>query len=461
MGMVLTTRARWRWRWSLRVRLLAVVLLGLLPIAVLLGFLWQGARDRDRDDTLSNLTQTAEAVGVIADDLFDEGITLGQAIATDPAILSLDPARFAPRLREIHARVPQYTNIMVVDGAGTILGWTAPDPLPAPPPSVAERRFFARVVDTGRPTTIRVTGEIGPHPIETGVAVPITAADGSLLGLLAITLDPAHVSRRLDQVRPFSGQVFSLIDPNGQIAMYIGPVSQQAATLTWEQRDRSGRPEVQAALAGKTSSTAAFRGAWTGQDRLAAFTPTARHGWVIGSTWTITQALGPTRQAEQRELAVFVAIVLVILVGALALSRAMVAPIRRLAEHARELGDGHFVRINDTLSDDEIGDLTVAFNAMGERLQGTLNDLRQERARLETVLHHLPVGVVIRSDGSGACRSRRDTRLIRPPVAAASTETADRTPKMNGRSCARWPPARRSEMRRSPSNARTGPRAFS
>ena len=85
--------SRHRYRWSLRARLLAVLLLALLPIAVLLGFLWTGARERDRNDTLRSLTQTAEAVAVIADNLFDEGIALGYAVATDPDVQSLDAVR--------------------------------------------------------------------------------------------------------------------------------------------------------------------------------------------------------------------------------------------------------------------------------------------------------------------------------------------------------------------------------
>lgn len=384
---------RGRRRWSLRLRLVAVVLLALLPIAGLLAFLWHSARERDRDDALGNLTQTSEAVAVIADTVFDEGITLGQAIATDPTVQSLDPARFVPRLREINALAPHYTNIIVADASGTVLGWSAPEP--PPPTSVADRPFFAQVTGSRQPTTIPVVDGQGSWTLGTGVAVPLASTDGSVVGLVAITFDPEHVARRLGQVRPFSGQGFALIDPTGRIAMVLGPAAQLASGLTWEQRDRSHRPEVQAALAGQVTTSTTFRGALTGQERLAAFAPTPRHGWVVVSTWTIEQALGPTRQAAQRELVIFVAIVLTVLAGALAASRALIEPLRRLAEHARRLGDGRFERIDDPMPDDEIGDLAASFNVMGERLQGILDDLRRERAHLETIVEHLPVGVLI------------------------------------------------------------------
>lgn len=263
---------RGRYRWSLRLRLLAVVLLALLPIAALLAFLWHGARERDRDDALGNLTQTVEAVAVIADTVFDEGITLGEAIATDPAVQTLDPIRFLPRLREISARAPHNTNIVVVDSKGAILGWTAPEPLPAHA-SVADRPFIARVTSTGQATTVHVVNDNGPYAFGTGVAVPIVSTDGVLVG--------------------------------------------------------------------------------------------------------------------------------VVLAGALVASRALIAPLRRLAEHAGRLGDGHFERIDHAVPDSEIGDLAVSFNVMGERLQRTIEDLRHERTRLATTLHYLPVGVVIRAAPSG------------------------------------------------------------
>jgi signal transduction histidine kinase len=392
---------RKRCRWSLRIRLVAVVLLALLPIAALLAFLWHGARERDREDALDNLTQTSEAVAVIADTVFDEGITLGLSIATDPAVQSLDPVRFVPRLREIHTLVPHYTNIIVVDADGTILGWTDPEPPAAGKASVAQRSFFQRLKASGQPTTIHVVDDQGPSAIGIGVAVPIVAADGSLAGTVAIVFDQNHISQRLGQVRPFSGQEFALIDPTGRIALFVGQHAPLAGRLTWEQRDRSQVPEVQQALAGQISTSSTFRGTFTGQERLAALTPTPRHGWVVFSTWTAAQALGPTRQAEQRELTIFVAIVLVILIGAVVASRSLIAPLRRLAEHASRLDDGHFERIDGPTPNNEIGDLTASFNTMGERLQRTIDKLRQERARLATVLHHLPVGAVIRSAPSG------------------------------------------------------------
>jgi signal transduction histidine kinase/HAMP domain-containing protein/ActR/RegA family two-component response regulator len=269
---------------------------------------------------------------------------------------------------------------------------------------VAERPFFKRVTSSGQPTTMRVVNPASEIILGNGVAVPVFGQDGALTAVIAISFDPDHMSSRLGRITLFPGQVLTLIDPNGRVAVLIGSSNWSLANLTWEQRDRTELPEVQAALAGQIVRSTTYRSPLSFQNaepRFAVFTPTPRYGWVVTATLPPSQALGPTRQAQQRELTIFVAIVLVIVGGALVASRGIIAPLRRLAEHAHALGDGRFEPIVGIRSSDEIGDLAATFNVMGERLQRTLEDLRQERARLTVILEHLPVGVVIRSAPHG------------------------------------------------------------
>ena len=136
------------------------MLVSLLAIATLLAISWVSLRTREQAESLENLTQTAQSVAVIADLTLDEGITLARAIASDSDVETLDPSRFVPRLRTLHAIYPQYSNILVVDAQGTVRGWAADTPFPSPAPSVADRGFFGRVTGTGQPTPIRV----GPKP---------------------------------------------------------------------------------------------------------------------------------------------------------------------------------------------------------------------------------------------------------------------------------------------------------
>jgi signal transduction histidine kinase/ActR/RegA family two-component response regulator/HAMP domain-containing protein len=384
-----------RYRWSLRVRLLAVVLLALLPIICLLLFLWVDARQRERDESLRNLRQTTEAVAVIADAVFDEGIALGQALSTDPAIQALDPASFTRRLQVVQSRLQRFRRLVVIDASGTLLGWSAQEPLPAPAPRVADRRFFQRVMATGQPTPIRSTAVPGPDDIETGVAVPLFDDGGLVRGVIVVLFDTHDLTSRLSPVQLFPGQVVTLIDPNGRVVVLLGTANRTVADLTPEQRLRGDLPEVQAALTGLHVTTDGYYGPLSGERRLASFVPTPRHGWVVSATWATAQAFAATQRAQQRELIIFIGIALVILGGAFVASRALIRPLRRLAEHARRLGDGRFEPIPDSRAIREISELTDTFNVMGERLRRSMSDLSEREEMVRALLDQFPASVAI------------------------------------------------------------------
>src|SRR6266542_1586120 len=211
-------------------------------------------------------SQAAHAV--VADDTFDDGITLARAIALDPPVQSLDAAQLGSRLRAFRAVYPRIQTIVVAGMNGTVLGWSADERLPDPAPSIVDRPFLARVTQTGQPTTIRVVNTEGPLAFSTGVAAPISTADGATVGVVAVILKLESIGSRLTEIRLFPGQVLTLIDPNGRVALFVGINGVTSVEVPWEQRDRSALPEVQAALGGEEVTSATYRGVRTGQERL-------------------------------------------------------------------------------------------------------------------------------------------------------------------------------------------------
>jgi len=403
-----------QWR-GLRVKLIGLVLVSLVLIAGLLGVGWFSSREREQAEALENLTQTAEFVAVIAENTFDEGAAVARAVAADPAIVTFDPVQVAPRLRALKALYPHYTNILLTDRHGIVVGWGLDEPLPSPRQSVATRGFFRRVVATHRPTPIRVTNGRGAEAVGIGVAVPVLDTTGALVGIVAITFDPDHIASRLAPVGMLPSQVVTLIDPEGRTATFSGGGGLTPDALTWEQRDQTGVPGVQAALHGEVATTVAFDSPLLGDRRLAAFVPTPRYRWVVGASWPVAEAVAPAWELRQRELLLFLALALIIVAGALIASHTVIAPLRRLTEHTRRLGDSRFEPIVGVQQNDEIGELAATFNLVGERLQRTLSDLRQEQARLTALVENLPVGIVIRDapDGTLALVNTRAQQIWR------------------------------------------------
>ena len=92
-------------------------------------------------------------------------------------------------------------------------------------------------------------------------------------------------------------------------------------------------------------------------------------------------------------IAAFAAIVLAILMAG-----PITRSIRRLIQVAGRLADGDLDARLYLTSDDDLGDLGRAFNFMADELRDRVNDLADERGRLEAVLENMADGVVITDD---------------------------------------------------------------
>ena len=76
------------------------------------------------------------------------------------------------------------------------------------------------------------------------------------------------------------------------------------------------------------------------------------------------------------------------------LSKTMVTPIQRLTEGAMRVAKGDFSRKIEVDSQDEIGVLTDTFNDMAGQLRETLDQVENERNKLDTLFLHMTDGVV-------------------------------------------------------------------
>jgi two-component system sensor histidine kinase ResE len=92
-------------------------------------------------------------------------------------------------------------------------------------------------------------------------------------------------------------------------------------------------------------------------------------------------------------LAAFIAIVLTT-VFAFFLSTRITAPLRKMRQAAFEVARGKFDTKVPILTHDEIGELAMAFNQMGRRLQFNINALNQEKEQLASILSSMADGVI-------------------------------------------------------------------
>ncbi len=80
------------------------------------------------------------------------------------------------------------------------------------------------------------------------------------------------------------------------------------------------------------------------------------------------------------------------------LSKAITAPIQNLTKGAKLVAAGDFSQKIEVHSKDEIGVLTGTFNHMKKTLKTTIDEVAGEREKLETVFSHLQAGVISFTD---------------------------------------------------------------
>jgi len=76
------------------------------------------------------------------------------------------------------------------------------------------------------------------------------------------------------------------------------------------------------------------------------------------------------------------------------LSKTLITPIERLTEGAEEVAAGDFSHKLHVESRDEIGVLTATFNGMASQLRSTIQEVENERNKLDTLFLHMTDGVV-------------------------------------------------------------------
>ena len=91
--------------------------------------------------------------------------------------------------------------------------------------------------------------------------------------------------------------------------------------------------------------------------------------------------------------ATILAICITMLLGSI-LARTITGPIKEVTSQAEKLAKGDFGHIIAVKSDDEVGQLAEMFNYMTLRLKSTLDEMYNEKSKIETILTYMTDGVV-------------------------------------------------------------------
>jgi signal transduction histidine kinase len=365
-----------KWRFGgLRTRLLAVVLIGIVPTSVLLYARIadeQAARLADvRTEAQLLVESQARNVAGVLD--ATRAILLGASQA--PAVLRREVARANILCRNVMAKTADYSNIALADSNGRV--WASAAPVAGITDISAERWFrearSRRRFALGTQAISRTTG----RPV-IPCAYPVLDGRGRVADVMVAEVNVDRLRRVLSGALP-DGASSTLVDREAVVVARI-------PTLPGIEGAKLADAELVRTVLRGSRGTSRIRGL-DGIVRIYAFAPVVEekesplHLTIGFDERGIT---GAANRAYQQAIVVFLLTAVVALGLAWAVAETSVArPTRQLIETAQRLASGDFsVRSNLPRASDEFGQLGNEFDSMAGAIQQRLTDVQRARDEL-------------------------------------------------------------------------------
>ena len=123
-------------------------------------------------------------------------------------------------------------------------------------------------------------------------------------------------------------------------------------------------------------------------------------GWVIVAEMDYREAIQPILLLGERILFISFLVFIFLTIGVFILSKRITAPLVRLTETAKEVGDGRFEQTLPIIYHDEIGMLTQVFNKMILQINHTTSSLKEREQRLTHFYKATIDGIVLHKTGA-------------------------------------------------------------
>ncbi|MGE3932880.1 MAG: sensor histidine kinase [Rhodospirillaceae bacterium] len=334
----------WVRRLGLRGRLIALALIGLVPMLAFAGVLLAQFADAARDSLQARVRDTASTVALIVDQEIQRAQSLLIALAASPQLDSDDLAGFH---RQAALSTPdRFRWIILFDRernqvVNTLKPFGTPLPKGMPAPGVEE------VLRTGRPAvTDLITGALAGRPI-VATGVPVLRND-KVTAVLSVTVSVEALSALLAAQPIPEGWTVALIDRGGRI------IARNRAAETYV-----GKRPVPALV---EAIRAAPRGSLEiptleGTLTYAAFARAAASGWSVAVGAPQAALESPLRRTLVTLVSGGGVLLALTVLLAMATARRIAAPVHRLVAAAHAVGRGEVPAVAPTgiAEADEVG----------------------------------------------------------------------------------------------------------
>jgi len=388
--------------WSLRAKLMALIVLALLPIIALEIHAAREASLRADVEVRSEAVRLARLVASNQQTVFEAAQQLLMTLAQVENLRSPASANGCRSLlQRLLATNPLYANLGAIDSEGNV--FCSGVDLPAAI-NVVEMDYFRELTNNPSVSTggFDSERELALRPAYV-MAYPVTDAERRFLGAVFVAIDVQAASELSANVALPPGATMSVIDEEGQYILHY-PDPEKAIGRRAELQNL-----VQSIPAGGSEAT--LTATIEGVERI--YVVEQLRGPAVRDLHVIVgiekaPAYAPYRKALKRQLLIITSIALSALAAAWILgSLFIVRPARHLVNVARSVSRGNLeVRSELPLETGEFGEIGGAFNQMADALERRIDELNGMQRELREAHDDLESRVERRTEELNLARLR-------------------------------------------------------
>ena len=207
------------------------------------------------------------------------------------------------------------------------------------------------------------------------VYIPIKQYPGKYVGVLEAEVNLGSVWNEVLQARIGKEGFTYVVDASGRV------IAHPDKRLVLRQADMSGALPVRKVLAGERG-TLQYREKNGGF--LTSFSPVENLGWGVIVVQPVEEAFAPSVKMKNQAIAIALVIIALVSVAAAIFSSTITRPLQNLKKGTERIARGELDHRIEVESEDEIGELTKAFNEMASRLSRSYSEL-EEKVRERTI----------------------------------------------------------------------------
>ncbi|MDQ5986256.1 MAG: Adaptive-response sensory-kinase SasA [Syntrophus sp. SKADARSKE-3] len=366
---------------SIKSRLILLILSILIPNLAIQAYIHYDSYKTQRDNALRDNLESARAVAKafesFVNDILHQELTIGLVITSSQPSTQRDISRLLKTSR-YNAALRDFSWL---DAKGKVIYSSNPGMIGV---DYGDRSYVPEIID-GREWVVSelVIAKTTGKPVF-GISRGVRDSKGHLLGIVMASVIPEKLGSTLS-IKRSKGGGHALVDSKGML-VYRYPV----ISTTWEERNwLKPFPEFGEALKGKEVTKVVYA-PFENKTRFVGFVPVPFIGWAASAGTREDDLTGPIISSVLNSALLFLTISLAAFLVAIAVSRRITGPVRKLRAHALAIGNGEMHRQEMTNPVSEFQELAEAFNTMADKVQAREADLRKSEERLKLVMNTVP-----------------------------------------------------------------------